>query len=94
MSTVILQLKSLGVENVARFGFLSPPSSEAMLRGLEMLYCLGGLDEYARLSMPMGTQLSELPVDPMLGTMVLLFQYSRLKIQIITTKHNKPVFSF
>ncbi|RUP46148.1 P-loop containing nucleoside triphosphate hydrolase protein, partial [Jimgerdemannia flammicorona] len=69
--TVVLQLKALGIENVARFEFLSGPPAELMVRALELLYSLGALDDYGRLTMPLGIQLAEFPVDPMLGKILL-----------------------
>ncbi|KAI9334709.1 putative ATP-dependent RNA helicase DHX35 [Obelidium mucronatum] len=36
--SVILQLKAMGIDNVLRFDFLSPPSAESMAKALELLY--------------------------------------------------------
>ncbi|KAJ3352695.1 ATPdependent RNA helicase [Entophlyctis luteolus] len=69
--SVILQLKAMGIENVLRFDFLSPPSAESMAKALELLYSLKALDDYGRLTMPFGLQVAELPVDPPLGAMLL-----------------------
>ncbi|XP_030831683.1 probable ATP-dependent RNA helicase DHX35 [Strongylocentrotus purpuratus] len=72
LGTAILQLKCLGIDNVLRFPFLSPPSSKAMVRGLELLYALGGLNDHAKLSEPLGVRMAELPVNPMLAKMLLV----------------------
>ncbi|ORY39867.1 putative ATP-dependent RNA helicase DHX35 [Rhizoclosmatium globosum] len=69
--SVILQLKAMGIDNVLRFDFLSPPSAESMAKALELLYSLKALDDYGRLTMPFGLQLAEFPVDPSLGAMLL-----------------------
>ena len=63
--SVILRLKALGVENVAHFDFVSPPPAECMVRGLELLYALGALDEKGRLTDPLGKQMAEFPFNPM-----------------------------
>ncbi len=42
------QLKALGIDNVLRFGWLSPPPAEALVRALETLAALGVLDEDAK----------------------------------------------
>ena len=42
LSSVIIQLKALGVDNVLRFDFLSPPPAKNMIRSLELLYALEG----------------------------------------------------
>src|SRR5687768_6559644 len=38
LSTVILQLKALGIDDVLHFDFLSPPPSELLIRALEVLF--------------------------------------------------------
>ncbi|CAI2182999.1 13767_t:CDS:10 [Funneliformis geosporum] len=67
LAQVVLHLKALGIDNVLRFDFMTPPPAELMIRALELLYSLRALDDYGRLTMPLGMQLSEFPVDPMLG---------------------------
>lgn len=41
ISSAILQLKALGIDDVFHFDFLSPPSAESMIYSLELLYSLG-----------------------------------------------------
>ena len=72
LGSAILQLKCLGIDNVLRFPFLSPPSSKAMVRGLELLYALGALNDHAKLAEPLGVRMAELPVSPMLAKMLLV----------------------
>jgi ATP-dependent RNA helicase DDX35 len=67
----ILQLKSLGIENIMTFDWLAAPSAEAVIRGLETLHALGTLGDDARLTDPLGIQVSELPLDPVLGRILL-----------------------
>jgi ATP-dependent RNA helicase DDX35 len=38
LSTMILQLKALGIDNVVQFDFVSPPPSKLMLRALDVLF--------------------------------------------------------
>lgn len=71
LAPVILQLKALGIDNIVRFDFLSNPPAELASRGLELLYSLGALDDYARLTKPLGYRLAELPVQPMMGKILL-----------------------
>ncbi|MGH0124482.1 UNVERIFIED_CONTAM: hypothetical protein FKN15_077167 [Acipenser sinensis] len=42
LAPVILQLKALGIDNVLRFSFLSPPPAQSMVQALELLLALGG----------------------------------------------------
>ena len=71
LAPTILQLKALGIDNIARFGFLTPPPSELVVRGLELLYSLGALDDYAKLTRPLGTRMAELSVEPMMAKVLL-----------------------
>lgn len=71
LAQVILQLKCLGIDNIARFDYLTPPPSELIIRALEMLYSLGALDDYARLTKPLGLRMAELAVEPMMAKVLL-----------------------
>ena len=71
LAPVILQLKALGIDNVARFEFFTPPPAELVIRALELLYSLGALDEYAKLTKPLGARMAELAVEPMMGKVLL-----------------------
>ncbi len=71
LAPVILQLKALGIDNIARFDFFTPPPAELVIRALELLYSLGALDDYAKLTKPLGTRMAELAVEPMMGKVLL-----------------------
>lgn len=71
LAPFILQLKALGIDNVLRFNFLTPPPTELVVRGLELLFSLGALDDYARLTKPLGLRMAELAVEPMMAKTLL-----------------------
>ncbi|KAG0203719.1 hypothetical protein BGX33_008943 [Mortierella sp. NVP41] len=71
LSAMVLQLKALGIENVLRFDFMTSPPAEMMSKALELLYSLKALDDYGRLTIPLGMRLAEFPLDPMLGKILL-----------------------
>lgn len=71
LAPVILQLKALGIDNIARFSFMSPPPSKLMTKSFELLYSLGALDDYAKLTKPLGMQMAELSVEPMMAKVLL-----------------------
>ncbi|KAI9593336.1 P-loop containing nucleoside triphosphate hydrolase protein [Syncephalis fuscata] len=71
LSSVILQLKAMGIDNVLRFDYMTPPPTQLMVRALELLYSLKTLDDHARLTIPLGTQMAECPLDPMLSKILL-----------------------
>lgn len=71
LAPVILQLKALGIANVLRFHFLSAPPAQNMVRGLELLYALGALDDNGNLTSPVGLRMAEFPLTPMFAKMLL-----------------------
>ncbi|KAF9961246.1 hypothetical protein BGZ72_004387 [Mortierella alpina] len=68
---MVLQLKALGIENVLRFDFMTSPPAEMMSKALELLYSLKALDDFGRLTIPLGMRLAEFPLDPFLGKILL-----------------------
>jgi ATP-dependent RNA helicase DDX35 len=71
LAPVILQLKALGIDNIVRFDFITSPPAELVIRALELLYSLGALDDYAKLTKPLGTRMAELAVEPMMAKTLL-----------------------
>ncbi|MCU1424880.1 MAG: hrpA, partial [Microbacteriaceae bacterium] len=73
LAAVILQMISLGLGDIASFPFLQPPDSRGIKDGLDLLRELGaveGAGETPRLT-HVGKQLSQLPIDPRLGRMII-----------------------
>jgi len=64
MSSVYLQLKSLGVENVSKFPLLDPPPQEALVKAAHFLCRIGALDKQNTLT-DIGRKLAMLPLDPL-----------------------------
>ncbi|KMQ48031.1 ATP dependent RNA helicase [Trichophyton rubrum] len=71
LAPIILQLKSLGIDNVVRFDYISSPPSELFVRAFQLLSSLGAIDDYAKLTKPLGIQMAELPVNPMMAKVLL-----------------------
>lgn len=71
LAPFILQLGALGITNFLRFDFLTPPPAELMSRALELLYSLGALDDYCKLTRPLGMRMAELAVEPMMAKTLL-----------------------
>ncbi|RKU47387.1 hypothetical protein DL546_007169 [Coniochaeta pulveracea] len=84
LAPFILQLKALGIDNVLRFDFLTPPPAELMTKALELLYSLGALDDYAKLTKPLGTRMAELAVEPMMAKTLLSAQSFGCVSEILT----------
>ena len=70
LSNVVLLLKSLGVDNLLEFDFMSPPPQQTLESSLYQLWVLGALDNTGALT-KMGTDMSEFPLDPPLSKMLL-----------------------
>jgi len=64
LTSVIIQLKALGIDNICKFDFLSPPPSKNLINSLELLHALGALDHNSKLSPPLGFQMAEFPLHP------------------------------
>lgn len=71
LASTVLQLKCLGIDNIARFDFLTSPPSALLIRALEILYALGALDDYARLTKPLGTRMADLALEPQMSKVLL-----------------------
>jgi HrpA-like RNA helicase len=70
LSVVVLQLKSLGVENVLSFDFIDRPHVDSLKHAIEDIFSLGCLTEQGELT-DLGVQLAKLPVDPRFGKTLL-----------------------
>lgn len=71
LAPAILQLKALGIDNIVRFNFISAPPSQLVSRALDLLHSIGALDDYAKLTRPLGTRMAELSVEPMMAKVLL-----------------------
>ncbi|OWZ35392.1 ATP-dependent RNA helicase DDX35 [Cryptococcus neoformans AD2-60a] len=84
ISLYLLQLKALGIDNLAKFDFMSPPPSEMMIRALEFLFCLKAIDDEGRLTSLMGERMAEVPLDPMMAAILLNSHEFRCGQEILT----------
>ncbi|HEV3496432.1 MAG TPA: ATP-dependent RNA helicase HrpA [Actinomycetes bacterium] len=69
LASVILQMTSLRLGDVARFPFIDPPDRRSVKAGVDLLAELGALDG-GRLT-PVGRKLAQIPADPRLARMLL-----------------------
>lgn len=70
LSSVVLQLKRLGIDDLVHFDFMDPPAPETLIRALELLNYIGALDDEGELT-PHGTIMAEFPLDPQLAKMLI-----------------------
>jgi len=69
MTTPIVQLKSLGIDDLMKFEWVTAPPAESILRALEGLVAAGMIGEDGRLTV-VGEQAAECPVEVAVAGMV------------------------
>ncbi|PTB68486.1 P-loop containing nucleoside triphosphate hydrolase protein [Trichoderma citrinoviride] len=70
LNGVVLQLKSLGINELLDFEFMDPPPTETLIGALNQLFALQALNHKGELT-KIGRQMAEFPTDPMLAKAVL-----------------------
>lgn len=70
LSSTVLELKKLGVNDLVHFDLMDPPAPETLMRALEELNFLSCLDDEGDLT-ELGKQASKFPLDPALAVMLI-----------------------
>ncbi|BFZ62616.1 DEAH-box ATP-dependent RNA helicase prp43 [Saitoella coloradoensis] len=70
LSSTVLELKKLGIDDLVHFDFMDPPAPETMMRALEELNYLACLDDDGNLT-ALGRMASDFPLDPTLAVMLI-----------------------
>lgn len=70
LSSVVLLLKKVGVDDLVHFDFMDPPAPETMMRALEELNYLAVLNDEGELT-ALGRLASNFPLDPLLAVMLI-----------------------
>ena len=81
VSGTILQLKALGIDNIAHFDWFEAPPVKHVVIALELLHALGAIDDDAKLTSVVGVKLAELPLEPKLESVI-----SRLRLRVPTNE--------
>ncbi|GAA4736810.1 ATP-dependent RNA helicase HrpA [Nocardioides endophyticus] len=71
LASVILQMTSLGLGDIARFPFVEPPDKRNVSAGVQLLEELGALSTGDARLTKVGRRLARLPIDPRLARMIL-----------------------
>ena len=66
LSSVVLTLKKLKIDDIVHFDYMDPPAPETLMRALEELNYLGALSDDGDLT-KIGAMMSEFPLDPTLA---------------------------
>ncbi|KAJ5945865.1 Pre-mRNA-splicing factor ATP-dependent RNA helicase PRP43 [Penicillium verhagenii] len=70
LSSTVLELKKLGVDDLVHFDLMDPPAPETLMRALEELNYLACLDDDGELTQ-LGRLASNFPLDPALAVMLI-----------------------
>ncbi|KAL6044025.1 putative ATP-dependent RNA helicase dhx33 [Balamuthia mandrillaris] len=96
MSSVVLQLKALGVGDVLSFDYMDKPPLTSVKRSVELLRVLGALDSKGHLT-SLGTKIATLPLDPMLAKTLLIseeFGCSSEVLSIVSLLSSESIFFY
>ncbi|XP_020873248.1 pre-mRNA-splicing factor ATP-dependent RNA helicase DEAH1-like isoform X2 [Arabidopsis lyrata subsp. lyrata] len=83
LASVVLGLKSLGIDDLLNFDFMDPPPAEALVKALELLFALGALNKLGELT-KVGRKMAEFPLDPMLSKMIVVSEKYMCSDEIIS----------
>ncbi|VAH74555.1 unnamed protein product [Triticum turgidum subsp. durum] len=88
----IIQLKALGIDNILGFDWPASPSPEAMIRALEILFSLGILDEDAKLTVPIGFQVAEMPLSVWVSMRGVKKEFDEAKLRFAAAEGDHVTF--
>jgi pre-mRNA-splicing factor ATP-dependent RNA helicase DHX15/PRP43 len=84
VSSVVLHLKKLGIDDLVHFDFLDPPAPETMMRALEQLNYLGALSDDTGALTDIGRRIAEFPLDPQLAKLLISSPKFRCSNEMLT----------
>lgn len=70
LSSVVMLLKAMGVNDMLSFDFMDPPPVQTLINAMEGLWTLGCLDDEGLLTR-LGRKMAEFPMEPQLAKMLL-----------------------
>ncbi|KAH9021055.1 P-loop containing nucleoside triphosphate hydrolase protein [Lactarius pseudohatsudake] len=71
LANTVLELVKAGIKDLVRFDYVDAPAPETLMRALELLNYLAALDDDGNLT-PMGSMMSEFPLDPQMSKMLIV----------------------
>mmetsp|Transcript_2018 Transcript_2018/g.4549 ORF Transcript_2018/g.4549 Transcript_2018/m.4549 type:complete len:719 (-) Transcript_2018:172-2328(-) len=83
LSTTVLTLLQLGINDVVHFDYMDPPAPETLMRALEQLHYLGCLNDDCELT-EMGHQIAKFPLDPQLAAALVASPEHRCSNEILS----------
>ena len=83
LSSVVLLLKSIGIDNLFDFDFMDAPPTPSLHKALAELYMLGALNDKGELTI-LGRKMSQLPMEPMMAKAIIAGDKYKCLAEIIT----------
>ena len=83
MSSTVLKLKALGINDLLHFDFMDPPPPHTLVNALENLHALGCIDDEGLLT-KLGRRMAEFPLEPMLAKMLIMSVHLGCSEEILT----------
>ncbi|RZF38410.1 hypothetical protein LSTR_LSTR006536 [Laodelphax striatellus] len=83
LATTVLQLKTMGINDLLHFDFMDAPPVESLIMALEQLHSLSALDSEGLLTR-LGRRMAEFPLDPSLSKMLIMSVHLQCSDEVLT----------
>ncbi|XP_066599381.1 ATP-dependent RNA helicase DHX8 [Prorops nasuta] len=83
LATTVLQLKTMGINDLLHFDFMDAPPVESLIMALESLHSLSALDNEGLLTR-LGRKMAEFPLEPNLSKMLIMSVHLQCSDEILT----------
>ncbi|XP_050431567.1 ATP-dependent RNA helicase DHX8 [Adelges cooleyi] len=83
LATTVLQLKTMGINDLLHFDFMDAPPVESLIMALESLHSLSALDDEGLLTR-LGRRMAEFPLEPNLSKMLIMSVHLQCSEEILT----------
>lgn len=83
LATTVLQLKTMGINDLLHFDFMDAPPVESLVMALETLHSLSALDDEGLLTR-LGRRMAEFPLEPNLSKMLIMSVALQCSEEILT----------
>ncbi|XP_054285604.1 ATP-dependent RNA helicase DHX8-like [Macrosteles quadrilineatus] len=83
LATTVLQLKTMGINDLLHFDFMDAPPVESLIMALEQLHSLSALDNEGLLTR-LGRRMAEFPLEPNLSKMLIMSVHVQCSDEVLT----------
>ncbi|KAJ1526803.1 hypothetical protein ONE63_008374 [Megalurothrips usitatus] len=83
LATTVLQLKTMGINDLLHFDFMDAPPVESLIMALEQLHSLSALDSEGLLTR-LGRRMAEFPLEPNLSKMLIMSVHLQCSDEVLT----------